>query len=68
MLVEASREPHYVMAEDSRALQCIVVKESPVPMRGVKDRPMSRRGISGAFFFNCTVTLMSGQGHSPQSE
>ena len=39
MLVEESSAPHYIMAENSPALQCIVVDESPVPMSGVKDRP-----------------------------
>ena len=37
MLVEESPAPHYIMFQDALAPQCIVVEESPVPMRGVKN-------------------------------
>ena len=39
MLVKESPAPHYIMAEDFPARQCIVVEESPVPMSSVKHRP-----------------------------
>ena len=39
MLVEESPAPHHIMVEDTRASQCIVVEESPVPVSGFKNRP-----------------------------
>ena len=38
-LVEESSAPHYITVDHFPARQYIVVEESPVPMRGVKNRP-----------------------------